>query len=89
MKTKNRVNAYILRGSTTALLALLLAGQDRTGEALALLRGISSNDALISQIRDVQTRILTDAKRYTEAYQIAAAAASAGSGGVKLPKSDW
>ena len=63
--------------STTALLALLLAGQDRTAEALALLRGISSNDALISQIRDVQTRILTDAKRYTEAYQIAAAAASA------------
>lgn len=63
--------------STTALLALLLAGQDRTAEALALLRGISSNDALISQVRDVQTRILTDAKRYTEAYQIAAAAASA------------
>ena len=63
--------------STTALLALLLAGQDRTDEALALLRSVPSNDALISQVRDVQTRILTDAKRYNEAYQIAAAAASA------------
>ncbi|MFL6762281.1 MAG: tetratricopeptide repeat protein [Sphingomicrobium sp.] len=63
--------------STTALLALLLASQDRTDEALALLRSVSPNNALISQIRDAQTRILTDAKRYNEAYQIAATAASA------------
>jgi tetratricopeptide (TPR) repeat protein len=62
--------------STTALLALLLAGQDRTGEALALLRTVPANDALISQIRDVQARILTDDKRLNEAYQIAAGAAS-------------
>ena len=63
--------------STISLLALLLAGQDRSAEALALLRTVPANDAMISQIRDVQTRILTDDKRFNEAYQIAAAAASA------------
>ena len=63
--------------STTALLALLLAGQDRTEEALALLRAVPANDALISQIRDVQTRVLSDEKRFNEAYQVAAVAAAA------------
>jgi tetratricopeptide (TPR) repeat protein len=58
-------------------LALLLAGQDRTDEALALLRSVPPNDALISEVRDVQTRILTSAKRINEAYQVAAAAAAA------------
>ncbi len=61
--------------STVALLALLLAGQDRTDEALTLLRSVPADDPLISQVRDVQTRILTDNKRYDEAYRIAAAAA--------------
>jgi tetratricopeptide (TPR) repeat protein len=63
--------------STTALLALLLGGQNRVEEALTLLRTVPPSDALISQIRDVQTRILSDAKRYNEAYQIAATAAAA------------
>jgi len=63
--------------STTALLALLLAGQDRVNEALALLRTVSPNDALIGQVRDVNVRILTDAKRFNEAYQVAATAAAA------------
>jgi predicted negative regulator of RcsB-dependent stress response len=63
--------------ATTALLALLLAGQDRTPEALALLRSVPTDDPLISQIRDVHARILTDAKRYDEAYQVAATAAAA------------
>ena len=58
--------------ATTALLALLLAGQDRDDEALALLRSVPHDDPLISQIRDVHARILTDAKRYDEAYQVAA-----------------
>ncbi|MFL6763632.1 MAG: tetratricopeptide repeat protein [Sphingomicrobium sp.] len=62
--------------SATALLALLLAGQDRTNEALGLLRSVPANDALISQIRDVQVRILTDDKRLNEAYQVAASAAA-------------
>jgi Flp pilus assembly protein TadD len=63
--------------ATTALLALLLSGQDRTAEALALLRSVPADDPLISELRDVQTRILTDAKRYGEAYQVAASAAAA------------
>ena len=63
--------------STTALLALLLSAQDRTEEALALLRAVPQKDALISQIRDVQTRILGDEKRFDEAYRMAAAAAVA------------
>jgi tetratricopeptide (TPR) repeat protein len=62
--------------SAAALLALLLAGQDRSAEALALLRAVPANDALISDIRDTQVRILTDDKRLNEAYQIAAAAAA-------------
>ena len=62
--------------STTALLALLLDAQDRTPEALELLRTVPQNDALISGIRDVQVRILTDHKRYNEAYALAAASAN-------------
>jgi tetratricopeptide (TPR) repeat protein len=63
--------------STGALLALLLAAQDRTDEALALLRAVPADDALISQVRDVQVHILTDDKRLNEAWQIAASAAAA------------
>jgi len=62
--------------SATALLALLLAGQKRSDEALALLRTIPANDPLMPQVRDVQVRILRDAKKLNEAYQIAAAAAA-------------
>ncbi|HEX8840563.1 MAG TPA: tetratricopeptide repeat protein [Sphingomicrobium sp.] len=62
--------------STIALLGLLLAAQDRTDEALRLLRTVPANDALISQVRDVQARILTNGKRLDEAYRIAASAAS-------------
>ena len=66
--------------STTALLAMLLAGQDRTDEALALLRAVPADDPLIAQIRDVQTRILIDGKRFDEAYRVAATAAAAPDG---------
>ena len=58
--------------SATALLAVLFEGQDRSDEALALLRAIPPNDALTAQVRDVQVRILSDEKRFDEAYQIAA-----------------
>lgn len=61
----------------TALLAILLDRQDRSEEALGLLRSVDSNDALISDVRDVQVRILVDQKRIAEAYQIAASAAAA------------
>jgi tetratricopeptide (TPR) repeat protein len=63
--------------SAIGLLALLLSGQDRTDEALALLRSVPPSDALVSQIRDVQVRILTNAKRLNDAYQVAATAAAA------------
>ena len=60
--------------SATALLALLLDAQDRTQEALALLGAVPQGDPLISQIRDVQVRILTEHKRFNEAYALSAAA---------------
>jgi tetratricopeptide (TPR) repeat protein len=60
--------------SATALLALLLDAQDRTQEALALLGAVPPSDPLISQIRDVQVRILDSHKRFNEAYAVAAAA---------------
>jgi tetratricopeptide (TPR) repeat protein len=63
--------------SATVLLALLLAGQKRSDEALGLLRAVPPGDALISQIRDVQVRVLDQGKRYDEAYKIAATAAAA------------
>jgi tetratricopeptide (TPR) repeat protein len=62
---------------TTALLGLLLSGQKRTDEALALLRSVSPNDPLIPQVRDVRTRVLTDNKILNEAYEVAASAAAA------------
>jgi tetratricopeptide (TPR) repeat protein len=68
--------------SATALLALLLDGGDRSQEALALLGSVPRNDALISQIEDVQVRILLNDKRYNEAYAIAAPAASGPTAGM-------
>jgi tetratricopeptide (TPR) repeat protein len=74
--------AHPQNSSTTMLLALLLDSRKRTEEALRLLRGIPQNDALISQARDLQVRMLVDAKRFNEAYAIAAGAANASSAGV-------
>jgi tetratricopeptide (TPR) repeat protein len=62
--------------SATALLAVLLDASDRTDEALALLGTVRPDDALISRIRDIQVRILSDHKRYNEAYALAAATAN-------------
>jgi tetratricopeptide (TPR) repeat protein len=67
--------------SATVLLALLLDGQDRGDEALSVLRTVPQDDALISQVRDAQVRILIGDKRLNEAYGIAAAAASNGGAG--------
>ena len=63
--------------SATVLLAVLLEGQDRSDEALALLGAIPRDDALIGEVRDGQARILSDEKRFNEAYAIAAGAAAA------------
>jgi tetratricopeptide (TPR) repeat protein len=62
--------------SATALLAILFDAQGREDEALAALRAIRPDDGLISRVRDIQVRVLSDEKRYNEAYQIAAAAAA-------------
>lgn len=60
--------------SATALLALLLDATNRSDEALALLAAVPASDPLISEIRDVQVRILTNDKRLSDAYAIAAGA---------------
>jgi tetratricopeptide (TPR) repeat protein len=65
----------------TALLALLLDASDRSNEALALLSAVPQNDPLISQVRDVQVRILASEKRLDDAYAIAAAAAKSSGAG--------
>jgi tetratricopeptide (TPR) repeat protein len=68
--------------SATALLALLFDAGGRSNEALAMLAAIPQDDPLISQVRDVQVRILTNAKRLNDAYAIASAAAKDASAGV-------
>jgi len=57
--------------SATTLLALLLNAQGRSEQALALLRTVSRDDALSTQVRDVQVRILIDNKRLNDAYAAA------------------
>ncbi len=57
-----------------SLLAILLDESKRSSEALALLAGVPQTDPLISEVRDVQIRILTSAKQYNQAYAIAAGA---------------
>jgi len=68
-------------GNASLILALLLDGQDRSDEALAVLNTIPRDDALIAQARDATVRILSDQKRFNEAYAIAAPAASASDAG--------
>jgi tetratricopeptide (TPR) repeat protein len=68
--------------SATVLLALILASQQRANEALAALHSIPRGDALVAQTRDVEAKILSDNKRFNEAYAIAAAAAAAPGAGV-------
>ena len=69
--------------STAMLLALLLQDQGRADEGLAVLRALPRDDALASQIRDVQVRVLSDEDRFNEAYAIAAAAAAATGAGIE------
>ncbi|GAA4718599.1 tetratricopeptide repeat protein [Sphingomonas lutea] len=68
--------------STMLLLALLLDSDERTAEALSLLRSIPPKDALIAHARDVQARTFADEKRFDEAYALAASAARAPDAGV-------
>jgi len=68
--------------SATLLLAVLLASQQRTNEALTALHSIPRGDALAAQSRDVEAKILSENKRFNEAYAIAAASAAAPGAGV-------
>ena len=58
--------------SAAVLLALLLDGDGRAGQALEVLQTVGPDDALGAQARDIQVRILTDEKRLNDAYSIAA-----------------
>ena len=68
--------------SALLLLAILLDGRDRQDEALALLRTVPQDDALISQARDVEVRLLSEARRFDEAYGVASAMAADRNAGI-------
>ena len=68
--------------NATALLALLLDAADRSDEALATLAAVPQDNSLISQIRDVQVRILSNRKRWNDAFAIASAAARGPAAGI-------
>jgi len=51
----------------SVLLALLLDGDGRSGDALALLSTLPADDLLAGEALDVETRILTDRKQYAQA----------------------
>ena len=65
----------------TILLALLLDGDDRSGDALALLSAIPADDLLAGEALDVETRLLTDRKQYEQALGRARAAAASPAAG--------
>jgi len=56
------------------LLALLLDGDGRTGDALAMIGTVPANDLLAGEALDVETRLLTDRKQYDQALARARAA---------------
>ena len=58
----------------TILLALLLDGDGRTGDALALIGTVPADDLLAGEALDVETRLLSDRKQYAQALQRARAA---------------
>ena len=68
--------------AASVLLALLFESQDRSSEALRILAGIPSSDALAPQARDAAARILIDSKRVPEAYALAREMASRPGAGV-------
>ena len=63
--------------SAAVLLALLLDGNGQSDQALGVLQTVNPADGLIAQVRDIQVRILTDEKRLTDAYNVAAGPAFA------------
>jgi tetratricopeptide (TPR) repeat protein len=64
------------------MLALMLESQDRSSEALSILRAVPASDPLSAQARDTSARILIDEKRYNEALALAQSSTSARDAGV-------
>jgi tetratricopeptide (TPR) repeat protein len=58
----------------TILLALLLDGADRGGDALAMIGTVAPDDLLAGEALDVETRLLSDGKQYEQALRRARAA---------------
>jgi tetratricopeptide (TPR) repeat protein len=74
-------HANPLNGEATILLALLLDGDGRSGDALTLLSTMAPDDLLAGEALDVETRILTDQKQYDQALRRARAAVAASTAG--------
>ena len=58
------------------LLALLLDGDGRTGDALAMIGTVPANDLLAGEALDVEARLLSDRNQYAQALSRARAAAA-------------
>ena len=58
--------------SAAILLAQVFVAGGNTESALGVLRSIPTDDALSSQARDLQVRVLASAKRFNDAYALAA-----------------
>jgi tetratricopeptide (TPR) repeat protein len=67
----------------TILLSLLLEGDGRLDDALALLSDIAPDDLLAEEALDVRTRLLGDRGRYDEALKLAWSAAQDGNAGAQ------
>lgn len=65
----------------TILLALLLDGDDRGGDALAMIGTVASDDLLAGEALDVETRLLSDRKNYELALRRARVATASPAAG--------
>ena len=72
-------------GDAAVLLALILEEEDRTEDALAVLRSVGGTDPLRSTVLDTRVRILGDSGRRDEAIALARAAVARDGAGVD----DW
>ena len=67
----------------TILLALLLDGDDRSGDALAVIGTVPADDLLAGEALDVETRLLSDRKQYEQALVRARAATASPAAGAQ------
>ena len=67
----------------TILLSLLLDGDDRSDDALAMIGTVPADDLLAGEALDVETRLLSDRKQYAQALSRAKAATASPSAAVQ------